>query len=244
MSEHIPTIADAIEKTFREDDWKKIGYELGEIDAINTHSRLLRALSWGDDDYKSCVYEMLEHLKSVNEENLAKITANTKIKEWIKDNNQGAYSKIYEPDLVKPHIPKIKSGAEVVNEALNNANTLLKEHGPEHCIDRLHTALHGYLKGILDDHGISINPNESITSVFKKVISDVPPFNDAASTSAEIKKILKSMSSPIDVLNQMRNHKSLAHANPALLDKSDAVLVINSVRTISTYIGSKLGSPY
>jgi hypothetical protein len=43
----------------------------------------------------------------------------------------------------------------------------------------------------------------------------------------------------MDCLNPARNHGSLAHANDALLDKDEAMLVINAARTLFQYLDSK-----
>lgn len=40
-----------ITKSFDKSDWIKLGLEVGMLDEIQKHDRLLRSLSWGDDDY-------------------------------------------------------------------------------------------------------------------------------------------------------------------------------------------------
>jgi hypothetical protein len=197
-------------------------------------------MSWGDNDYRSCIFEIIEHVVEVEEENLNSILKNKKINEWIKVNKPSDYSDIFGEPMVASFTPKILSGIDQVKAALNDAEQILATNGPSNCVDRLHTALHGYLKGILVDNDIVVEKDESLTSAFKKVLSNVSVFNDSIHRKDDIKKILRPYASSIDAINTIRNQASLAHANEQLLGHDEAVLVINTVRTISTYMGSKL----
>lgn len=44
----------------------------------------------------------------------------------------------------------------------------------------------------------------------------------------------------VDALNPLRNRASLAHPNESLLAEPEAMLVINSVRTLLHYIDSRV----
>jgi hypothetical protein len=48
------------------------------------------------------------------------------------------------------------------------------------------------------------------------------------------------MATVVDVLNPLRNKASVAHPNQDLLAEPEALLVINSVRTLLNYLDSKL----
>lgn len=50
-----------------------------------------------------------------------------------------------------------------------------------------------------------------------------------------------SFASAVDALNPIRNNASVAHPNAALLAEPEAMLVINSVRTLLHYLDSKIG---
>jgi len=56
----------ALVSSFTEADWKELGYETGTIDWIERHERLLRSLSWGDDDYGAHVFDALKMLRQKN----------------------------------------------------------------------------------------------------------------------------------------------------------------------------------
>jgi hypothetical protein len=52
--------------------------------------------------------------------------------------------------------------------------------------------------------------------------------------------MLGAMATVVDVLNPLRNKASVAHPNQQLLAEPEALLVINSVRTLLNYLDSKL----
>jgi hypothetical protein len=58
--------------------------------------------------------------------------------------------------------------------------------------------------------------------------------------SADILRILRAMGAILDALNPLRNKASVAHPNPVLLPETEAMLVINSVRTILHYLDEKV----
>jgi hypothetical protein len=45
----------------------------------------------------------------------------------------------------------------------------------------------------------------------------------------------------MDALNPIRNNASIAHPNQDLLEKEEALLVINVARTLLHYLDSKIG---
>jgi hypothetical protein len=51
--------------------------------------------------------------------------------------------------------------------------------------------------------------------------------------------MLGSMATILDALNPVRNNASIAHPNRALVGEAEAVLVINTVRTLLTYLEAK-----
>jgi hypothetical protein len=60
-----------------------------------------------------------------------------------------------------------------------------------------------------------------------------------ASHKQETKRVLDAMATALDAINTIRNRGSLAHANDQLLENAEAVLALNSVRTILHYLDLK-----
>jgi Abortive infection C-terminus len=135
--------------------------------------------------------------------------------------------------------PRITS--EVVQRAINDAETLIATNGATSGVDRVHTALHGYLKVVLDEARISYSADPSITDLFKLMREKHLKFRSRGPRAADLDQVLKTMSAIIAALNPVRNRASVAHPNDELLEEPEAMLVINAVRTILQYIDAKLG---
>jgi hypothetical protein len=135
----------------------------------------------------------------------------------------------------------LQTSYAVVLQALQNAELLLSKSNASSGIDRLFTALQGYMEYILDDVNASYKENASITSLYKIIRDNHPAFHTSGHRAHDIRRILQSMSSIIDALQPVRNKASLAHPNP-LLEEPEAMLVINSTRTILHYLDSKVQS--
>ena len=63
-----------------ESDWHNIGVLTNSYAEVDKHPRLLRSLSWGDDDYEGCVVQVLMKMVEKNEGNLDEITSYLKEK--------------------------------------------------------------------------------------------------------------------------------------------------------------------
>jgi hypothetical protein len=52
-------------------------------------------------------------------------------------------------------------------------------------------------------------------------------------------QVLRGLAQIVDAMNPIRNSKTLAHPNP-LLDKAEAMLAINAIRTMLHYLDKRL----
>ncbi len=138
---------------------------------------------------------------------------------------------------VQDSTPVITS--DVLRRALADANMLTQSFGAAHAVDRIHTALHAYLKTVCASQCIEPSPSATITSLFKQLRSEHPRLCDLGSQAETMGRILSSLSNVIDCLNPVRNNASLAHANEELLGKDEAILAINAARTVFQYLDSK-----
>lgn len=55
-------VRDAAVEHFTESDWVDLGLEIGNVDAVKNHGRLLRALSFQDPDYSSSAWDVIKTL--------------------------------------------------------------------------------------------------------------------------------------------------------------------------------------
>jgi hypothetical protein len=132
--------------------------------------------------------------------------------------------------------------SEVVERAIDDAEQLLEKKGATSAVDRLHTVLHGYLRAVCDEEKISYSKNLMMSGLFSLIRNQHPAFADLGPRKEEILQILRSFSGIMDAMNPIRNESSVAHPNKHLLDAPEALLVINTARTILQYLDMKLSS--
>lgn len=62
LGREILELRQRIAANFREENWQEIGLLTGRSETINDHPRLLRSLSWGDEDYSGNVLDVLRNI--------------------------------------------------------------------------------------------------------------------------------------------------------------------------------------
>lgn len=136
--------------------------------------------------------------------------------------------------------PVLKVTSDVVARAINDARQLIKENGATSGVDRVHTALHGYLKAICEENNILHPEDPTINQLYKAIRDNHPSLKSSNPHEQEnVDKILRSLSGALDALNPLRNKSSLAHPNKNLLNEEEATFVINTAYTILHYLNSK-----
>lgn len=141
------------------------------------------------------------------------------------------------PGVANP-APAITSA--VVERAIADAETLIKSSGATSAVDRIHTALHGYLRAICSNASITVPSDASLTLLFKLVREQHPALASQAVRRQDITHVLRALAAIIDALSPVRDRASVAHPNPELLDKPEAMLVVNAARTVIHYLDARL----
>lgn len=133
----------------------------------------------------------------------------------------------------------LESASEVVRRALKHADALMRTSGPQSAVDRLHTAMHGYLHSLCDEVGLPHGDRPTMNQLLKAIRANHPSLADLGARPGEITKILGAMATIFDSLNPVRNNASVAHPNEELIGEPEAMLVINTVRTLIGYLETK-----
>jgi hypothetical protein len=141
---------------------------------------------------------------------------------------------------VSPPSPKITS--EAVERALADAEKLIDGRGASSAVDRVHTALHGYLKAALQRRKIEVPFDSSIMNLLRLLRESEPSLRDLGNRGDEVSKVLKALSTIVDCLNTFRNLASGAHPADQVLDDPEAMLAINATRTLLHYLDQKLNA--
>ncbi len=136
--------------------------------------------------------------------------------------------------------PNLAITTAVVERALTDAEHLMVNTGATSGVDRVHTAMHGYLKAVCDKRGIPYPSDASITKLFRILREQHPAFSSRGPQAQEIQRVVNGFASTLDALNTIRNQASAAHPNAVLLQEPEAMLIINAVRTLLHYLNAKL----
>lgn len=133
----------------------------------------------------------------------------------------------------------LERASAVVQRALDDAATLLRASGPQSAVDRVHTAMHGYLISLCAEVGVVFDGRPTMNQLFKSLRESHPALADVGAREEDVKRILGSIATILDALNPVRNNASVAHPNTELVGEPEATLVINTVRTLLSYLESK-----
>ena len=128
---------------------------------------------------------------------------------------------------------------DVVERAIQDAKILIEKNGATSGVDRVHTTLHGYLKGVCKKENIVINEDDTLTQIFKKLKAAHPALQNGGTRQSEIDQIISSFSNVLDKLNPLRNKASLSHPNETLLEEDEAMFVVNAANTLLNYFNRK-----
>lgn len=231
----------AVIETFSKSDWNEIGHLTGQHPYITGHKRLLRSLDWGDPDYGDCVFEVINRLQLHSSQALAALILHPKVLPVLESS---APNQLHQLGVDVGHVRAVapsQSASEVVRRALADADQLIEKNGAQSAVDRLHTAIHGYMKAECVTASIDLPSGATLTQAFKALRSNHPALTSTGVHAAEVAKVLQSFAAVLDALNTVRNHGSVAHPNEHLIEAPEAFLFVNAVRTIFHYLNNKLG---
>ena len=147
-------------------------------------------------------------------------------------------ARLEQVELIDDGNLKLKS--EVVRAALQDAQTLLTTECPSRAVDRIHTALHGYLKSACITSGIASKEDPTIGALLKALRTHHAKLQDLGERSGDVTVILNSLGTIAGALNPIRNNASAAHPNENLVGDPEALLVINASKAIYLYLDKKL----
>lgn len=147
-----------------------------------------------------------------------------------------ALSRDVDPGMVAAPSPALAS--ETLERALSDVQRALADGRPADGVDRVHTALHAYLRGLAESHG-QVLGDAGIVELLRTLRQSHPALQASGPRAADITRVLNALATIVDALNPIRNRASLAH--PAeVLAEAEAMLVINAVRTLLHYLESRL----
>jgi hypothetical protein len=229
----------AVVACFNDSDWRSLGYQTDTLEWVEGHHRLLRSLSWGDEDYSGHALSAITEMLKADPVNLQVMLDTPKIAAWLRENEPALYGEFVGGDTLSVASPTPRITSQVVEAAIKDAEHLIPSRGAVNGLDRVHTTLHGYLLVACDDAGITYGDDPGVTDLYKLLRRQHPALQATGPRADDVEKILRSFSAVLDAMNPLRNRASLAHPNPTLLAEAEAMLVINAARTILHYLDAK-----
>lgn len=138
--------------------------------------------------------------------------------------------------------PVLDIDAITPNTASRHFDTLAKsvrecidKNEPEVGLDRLHTFVVKYVRVLCEKHGIAVDRDKPLHSLFGEYVKQLRAAGRLESTMTE--RILKSSISVLEAFNDVRNERSLAHDNP-ILNYDESLLILNHVSSSIRFITS------
>jgi hypothetical protein len=134
----------------------------------------------------------------------------------------------------------LSEASESVKRALRDAAVLIDLNGNVSGVDRVYTALHGYLRTLCRTQGLDVSDDADAVKLFRSLREGAQALRPAGPRQAEITKIQNAFATVLDALRPIRNQASLAHPNEDLLNVEEASLAIDASRTLLNYLDRKL----
>jgi len=141
-----------------------------------------------------------------------------------------------EAPVVPP--PEFRNVSPEVAAALSDARASIERGEPANAIDRVHTVVHKRLLEICQAHSLPVEDNAPTVAIFKILWSTHP---EGPKTHEQSQRIMRSLGSVLESLNDLRNNASLAHGRE-LPDTLDALLAIDVAHTIARYVEQRFGT--
>lgn len=236
------SLAKILMGTLNTGDWKELFSFTDCEEFPQNNTSFYRDVHWNNDGLKQGCIHAVEYIIDQDPANIKGI--------WEIDGVQGAVKR-KQPELfnvIESMItggtlvssPNVSNTSESIYKALIDAEVLLQsEQGATSAYDRMHTALHGFLREVCDNNNIAFAPNDAITALLPKINSFIKQRPDEGRND-KVFAMLRSANSILDTINYLRNHHSMSHPNKNLLKESDAKFAINLARSIMTYIDDLL----
>jgi hypothetical protein len=132
--------------------------------------------------------------------------------------------------------------SEFVKRTLTEVEEAIKTKRETSGVDRVHLALHGYLRLVCDRAGITYFQDDRIVELFKKLLAEHEALKSLGPRPQDTATITKSFCAVMTVIDPLRNKNSFAHPTDALLDVPETTLTINAARTILHSMDAKLAA--
>lgn len=241
-------------------DWRAVLPETKEtvIQLVEEEKRLLTEIATGksfkDESVEEEYQKRHRHLCSLaSKAGFEYPISSTSLAEWwIEIRDIGGYSerrahifRMFAPilnllnesdDSEDVNFSRIASRSGAVHKSIEDALVFIREGKYDSAVDRVHTAFHGYLRQLLNEHSAYYTVDESLPALYAKLHVYYESHIQPADVGERVKMILRSAGGMVNAVNELRNNNTVAHPNGQLIQKKESQLVIRLVNAIIDYI--------
>lgn len=227
------TIGRILYNIFKESDWKDlISTCYPNMEDYEEYENFFKNLYWDNDPAESQCMAVFSDLFDACEDDVVKYLQNHYIFESrIRTTDECIYKKFFDEEIDDVEVENEEMPNDIIKSALADVQLLVADNRPADAVDRIHTALHAFARqkcaNLGDDGERTLIADMSAISKYYRDNHN----EDGA-------KILSSLNKFLDVLNEARNKRSLAHPNSSLMDSPESVLLINVAKSIMKYLNT------
>jgi hypothetical protein len=238
----ILSIKRCIESKFSEFDWDELAYITGGQAIIYQHDRLLRSFRFGDDDYGSCIFDVIEQLVNHDPGNLPIIIEFIHLPQWLKNNYPQDFEYLYgytEPILDTTEQIAIANSFELNKYILRIRRAV--ESDPELAVGSTKELLESVLKTVLEGFGEELGKDElpDLLKRTQKVLKIDPKEVNLNTKGREIvKRTLSNLGQLVIGINELRGLYGTGHGKVGKsgITPRHARLVVGAGATLATFL--------
>ncbi|MGQ7723581.1 MULTISPECIES: abortive infection family protein [unclassified Bacillus (in: firmicutes)] len=232
----------AIEAKFDASDWTKLAYEIGEVEAIRGHGRLIRSLNWGDPDYTENIIEVLERIGR-NPDKLAIIAEKINLELWLQTKREDLYKVLYtdeEPTHLLDENPLDTNTFDLGKQIKRIYESL--EEDPELALGTTKEMVETVLKTILNGKIDNIDDLDmpGLIRAVQQNIKLIPDEVENANRGSDmVKRTLSNLGQIVIGITELRNAYGTGHGkikNESGLKPYHARLVVNAGVTLAKFL--------
>lgn len=236
------SIKRAVEDKFSFDEWDELGLDTDCEDIIKNDPRLLQSLGWRDPDYGERILVVIKKILDRNPSNLSIIEDFLDLEKWLKEKEPRLYQELYQTGSLAiddaEEIGKIHNIDEL-NKHILRIKRSIRDNDSSQAIGSSKELLESVLKTILSDLGKDEESHE-IPTLLKEVqkLLQIDYDKDDKKLDDKVKKTLSNLGQVIVGVAEIRNLVGTGHGRVTSqnIDSNHALLIVNSVSTLSTYL--------
>lgn len=231
-------LAKILMENFNTGDWEELLSITDNKDFLEHNPNFMKDITWKNEGLKAGCIRAIRVILA-NPDNLKEIWEFDYVQSYLERGSVPLYEEIksiIENDTQRIVTqPDLKLSNETVYSALDDAERTVNEGKPQNAVDRVHTAVQGHLRHICKEQDISHVEKDTIAGLSSKLRQHYKDSKDVSNNDPII-QVLNGITSIFEGMNTLRNRASLSHSENKLLDKHEALLVINISRSLMAYL--------